>query len=131
MRKDAKNLRLYKQDYVADYSEKNWKTHSPAAGTFELPVNGGQGWETNKSLIFRDLYTIFPPSEWEFCPGYVSALEQNNWAGFDYAPQWQMRMDFCPRFDANGQVLRGYWKGNNPRNTAGKMYLRFECFRRK
>ena len=131
MRKDAKNLRLYKQDFIDNYNAKDWKTYNPANGTFELAVSGSSGWETNKSLIFRDLYTIFPPSQWEFCPGYVSGLEENTWSGFDYAPQWQMRMDFCPRFDSGGQVLRGYWKGNNPRNTAGKMYLRFECFRRK
>ena len=131
MRKDAKNLRLYKQDFIDNYNSKDWKTFSPANGTFELAVSGSSGWETNKSLIFRDLYTIFPPSQWEFCPGYVSGLEENTWSGFDYAPQWQMRMDFCPRFDSSAQVLRGYWKGNNPRNTPGKMYLRFECFRRK
>ena len=130
MRKDAYNTRLYRQEYVNNFGQKDWKTYSPAPGTFELAVSGSYSWETNQSLAFRDLYTIFPPDEWEFVPGFVTALEMNSWSGFQYAPRWQMRMDNYPRFDAEGQVLRGWWRGENP-NNSGKMYLRFECFRRK
>ena len=131
MRKDAYNTRLYKQEYVNNFDNKDWKTYSPAPGTFELAVNGSYSWETNQSLAFRDLYDKFPPDEWMFVPGFVTALEMNSWSGFQYAPRWQMRMDNIPRFDAEGQVLRGWWRGSNPTNTASKMYLRFECFRRK
>ena len=130
MRKDAYNTRLYRQEYVNSFGQKDWKTYSPAPGTFELAVNGSYSWETNQSLAFRDLYTIFPPDEWEFVPGFVTCLEMNDWSGFQYAPRWQMRMDNYPRFDAEGQVLRGWWRGENP-NTSGRLYLRFECFRRK
>ena len=126
MRKDAQNFHV-RAGYVNNFGQKDWKTYSQAAGTFELAVNGSYSWETNQSLAFRDLYTIFPPDEWEFVPGF-DLFGNGDWSGFKYAPRWQMRMDNYPRFGTEGQVLRGWWRGETQIPAAG---YNFECFRRK
>jgi len=130
VQKNAFSLTKHKMDKKSYYN-KDWKTFAMTAGQFDTAFDSGSGWSYNQALIFADLYRLFPPSDWDFVPGYVTGFKADDWYDVGYVTMWQMRMDHCLRFDSTGQVLQGWWTGDSPRNEAGNTYLRFECFRRK
>ena len=127
------NYNQYPIAQYNDYSPYDWRTYTVPPGKMMGAASGSFGITTQKSVMFRDLWTIFPEDEWEFIPGYITFFQYQEHDNFPWYIVWAFRVGSMHRFDEFAQVFQLHWNNDStPSLNSSKTYkATFECFRRK
>ena len=96
-----------------DYNPYDWRTYTVPPGKMMGAGSGSYGITSQKSVMFRDLYTLFPQEEWEFIPGWITFYQYQEHDNFPFWINWAFRVASMHRWDEYAQVFQLHWNNDS------------------